>query len=142
MRCQPRDCGERCDIIGVETIVIEAATVTYFAQEVTMIQIEGSGELLNKAISALRTLPAERLASVYAYIEALHDQPVAHDDNNTESIEQLAAAQGVNLATRITDIAFDFWPNADSVDEFLNLRQVWRTDAIRQQAIKLERHTP
>jgi hypothetical protein len=129
-------------MIGAENTVVEAAAVTDSAQEVTMIQIEGGGELLNKTISALRTLPAERLASVYAYIEALHDQPVAHDDNDTESIEQLAAAQGVNLATRITDIAFDFWPNADSVDDFLGLRQVWRTDAIRQQATKLARHAP
>jgi hypothetical protein len=122
--------------------VVDAAAFSDSAQEVTMVQIEGSGELLNKTISALRALPAERLVSVYAYIQTLHQQPVAQDDNGTELIEQLAAAQGVNLATRITDIAFDFWPSADTVDDFLAARQVWRTDAIRQQTTKLERHVP
>lgn len=44
------------------------------------------------------------------------------------SIEDLAAEQGVQAATDFEALLGDFWPDDESVDEFISAVRLWRTE--------------
>jgi hypothetical protein len=48
--------------------------------------------------------------------------------NTVPSLEVLARVQGVSPVERFSDLLGDFWPEDESVDDFLKARERWRRE--------------
>ena len=96
-----------------------------------------SAQLIDRTMSLLETLPLDRLQRVYKLVSAMANGRAGATAGPT--IDQLAMLQGVDLNKRLGDIVFDFWPEDDSVDEFMALRRAQRDAAIAQTHAQLNR---
>ncbi|MBI2264172.1 MAG: hypothetical protein HYU64_03210 [Armatimonadetes bacterium] len=50
------------------------------------------------------------------------------DFHSIPSLEELAAQQGVSPITSIDSLVDDFWPEKESVDEFITAVRQWRRE--------------
>ena len=54
------------------------------------------------------------------------DQAVPYSATGHPSIEQLMAAQGTGPITDVSALHGDFWPEEESIEEFLEMLHEWR----------------
>ena len=84
----------------------------------------------DEILAELNTLgPAERLALVEFEVQRLreqlvqnHAEPVCHG----RTVQELAELQGVQAAHDLNHLRADFWPEEETVDDFVASVRQWR----------------
>ena len=70
----------------------------------------------------LHTLSPNQLSVVHDFLVTLVGRP-RKPDEKVQPLEE-------RPVTRIEELQFDFWPTDESVDDFLQARELWRTQDI------------
>jgi hypothetical protein len=79
------------------------------------------------------TAQRRRTVGIVGLVFARSNTPQYHDSTSTPfdarpELEQLAREQGAPLNANFDDLLGDFWPDDESVDDFLAARERWRRE--------------
>lgn len=79
------------------------------------------------------TVQRRRSVGIVGLVFVKSNTPKRRDTSSTSfdarpALEQLAKEQGAPLAVDFDDLLGDFWPEDESVDDFLAARERWRRE--------------
>ncbi len=81
-------------------------------------------------VEQVRTLPPERQRVVLHFVTLLAQRAHARQPffGATRTIEELAAEQGASPMMSVEELRAHFWPDEESVDDFVNRLREWRRE--------------
>ncbi len=81
-------------------------------------------------VEQVRALPPERQQVVLDFVTLLVQRSHASQPffGATRSIEELASEQGVSPVKSVEELRAHFWPDEESVDDFVDRLREWRRE--------------